>query len=401
MASPYSRVLILLGILPHVALSQSSWTLVSESWRGNVFGVDIDASTGMVAVAAGVQEKGGSGVWLAQLPNLNNSSWSFSTVDFMFITSAVFTPVASRIVAMGVDTSRSRPTAWLSDDQGESFFPSDSTNAALSGQDLKLSSWSADGQNLLATVEFNAWSNGTACSTDASPQCSGVAITQNGGLNWTFALWGGTDAPGIDARYSSSPSEGTIFVAGGSWPASAQSAATARRQRPVEDGEDDFYSQGFRGVITKSTDGGETFTTIINQTGFDYGYFNDIGCAGSTCYAISECTDTECTKYGFHVWKTIDSGESWSEAYFGYEESALVMRVVSESEVWLGGGSVGLSATSGFVFHTTDGGATWDRETVKGGYVFGLDVHVSSGLVVASVENILTSNAQIMLRVLS
>ena len=65
----------------------------------------------------------------------------------------------------------------------------------------------------------------------------------------------------------------------------------------------------------------------------EYGYFNDIGCVAATCFAISECPDTQCsgTNYGMHIWRSTDGGDSWEESYNGYEESALVRVDVSIS----------------------------------------------------------------------
>ena len=70
------------------------------------------------------------------------------------------------------------------------------------------------------------------------------------------------------------------------------------------------------------------------------------------------------------------------------------------SKVWVGGGPVGVSSTrgGGYAWHTTDGGETWAREAVPGGYVFGLAVHAPSGAVVAAVEGVLTSTAQVVMR---
>ena len=152
----------------------------------------------------------------------------------------------------------------------------------------------------------------------------------------------------------------------------------------------------YRAIMTKSTDGGKTFTTIVNETGTAKGYFNDIGCADdNTCYCISECPDSSCpdAEYGVHFWKTADGGSTWNEVYFGYEQSALHLKVISADEVWVAGGPVGLAAT-GLSWHTTDGGATWSQETISGGYVFGLDVAVD-GTVIATTEKLLTSHSSI------
>ena len=65
--------------------------------------------------------------------------------------------------------------------------------------------------------------SGTACSTDASPQCSGVLVADESDFpaaEFTHALWGGTDEAGVDARYGAFPSEDVWFHA--AWDASAR-----------------------------------------------------------------------------------------------------------------------------------------------------------------------------------
>ena len=128
---------VLFLALVAMTTAASEWEPVGVSWIGNVFEVAIDQSTGTIAVAAGVEEQGGSGLWLSTLPG---AEWSFAPVDYNFVTSTAITRT-SRIVTMGVASDRKHPTAWLSDDGGATMVASDSTHAALSGQDLKAEIW--------------------------------------------------------------------------------------------------------------------------------------------------------------------------------------------------------------------------------------------------------------------
>jgi len=174
-------------------------------------------------------------------------------------------------------------------------------------------------------------------------------------------------------------------VSGGMWPSADPVGATQKTtdralsailrvqggslvQVPVTTQDDERY----RGIITKTTDAGKTWSVVFNDTGFNATkmyYFNGIDCASETeCWAVAECPDEESCPgmYGFWILHTADGGKTWQEQSFSYEESSLSLQVVSSSEVWVAAGPVGALDFNGFMYHTTTGGHVWEKHTLKG-----------------------------------
>lgn len=166
------------------------------------------------------------------------------------------------------------------------------------------------------------------------------------------------------------------YVSGGMWPSAKQrngrehTVSAVLRTRdgslqwasaPAQD--DDRY----RGIITKTTDAGKTWSVVFNDTGFNatkFYYFNGIDCASETeCWAVAECPDeASCPgMYGFWILHTADGGKTWEEQAFNYEQSSLSVQVLSASDVWVAAGPVGALDINGFVYHSTDGGRSWDQ----------------------------------------
>ena len=246
------------------------------------------------------------------------------------------------------------------------------------------------------TGEWNHWGNGSVCTTPVSPQCSGVFVADASTFpdaKFSRVLWGGTDEPGVDARYGAFPTPTTWYVSGGMWPSSAAAGyaanlargmppSAASRSRPTG-GERRVNRRegpldGYRALITKTTDGGKTWATVFNDTGFNSSfafYFNQIACADEmTCWAAAECPGTECPDYGAFIYHTADGGATWTKQAFFYEVSLLKVKVVSKTRVLAIGGEVGMSFGAVLV-STEDGGATWQQESLKGhGYGFGLEI---------------------------
>ena len=257
---------------------------------------------------------------------------------------------------------------------------SDRSPSATSGQDVE---WLGD-STFAAIGQFNEWQNKSACTVPASPQCSGVLLSRDGGDTFERYPWGGSDAPGVDARYAAFPSSKTWYAAGGHFPLGSGNAMQAHygASQPNRSAVGAGYPPeppGYRALVTKTTDGGATWATVFNDTSFNKSrmfYFNQIGCASEDeCWAVAECPAAECPDdgYGMFIYHTADGGASWEEQYYEYEASALSLQVLP-GRVVVGGGPVGV-ASNGFVWESTDGGKSWAKSILKGhGYVMDVDL---------------------------
>lgn len=87
------------------------------------------------------------------------------------------------------------------------------------------------------------------------------------------------------------------------------------------------------------------------------------------CYAAAENDDFG---YGF---KTADGGETWTEVLAVAGVSMMSAQAVSESEAWFGGGMLTPPANiNGTLFHTNDGGDSFDVTYLDGMYLMDLDM---------------------------
>jgi photosystem II stability/assembly factor-like uncharacterized protein len=77
---------------------------------------------------------------------------------------------------------------------------------------------------------------------------------------------------------------------------------------------------------------------------------------------------------GFSVWRTADGGESWQEASFAptsatlFDARPVALDFISPLEGWV---ALKLASSANFnvgrLFHTTDGGITWEERSLPGG----------------------------------
>lgn len=212
----------------------------------------------------------------------------------------------------------------------------------------------------------------------------GVGYSTDGGEFFRAHKWPtdlGID-PDATARYGAFPSATTWYVSGGNWPASQYdkqvAAANGKRhisQRLVVDLETGAYERvaphadpngtaTYHAVMTKTTDGGKTWSVQFNHTG-DY-YYNQVDCfSETTCMAVAEGFENDGSGApGAHIHGTTD-GETWEELFvFGADKagSVLAVKMLSETEAWVATTYEHTIVDNGAAFlHTTDGGKTWDQ----------------------------------------
>jgi len=117
--------------------------------------------------------------------------------------------------------------------------------------------------------------------------------------------------------------------------------------------------------LWKSTDGGNSWTKLMSDTGNFY--FNDIHCYDETnCVAVAEGFGETGGETGARVYRTTD-GETFEKVLHKddtHAESLMTTKMLSASEYWVGGSTKpgGLVAPS-LILHSVDAGATHTDES--------------------------------------
>jgi len=119
---------------------------------------------------------------------------------------------------------------------------------------------------------------------------------------------------------------------------------------------------GYVAFISKTTDGGRTWTRVFYDTSTFY--FNGIDCADEyNCLVVAEGRD------GAYLFGTVNGGTSWDQRLFipGRSASLFDVKYVTSREIWACGGILDLSFTGNF-FHSIDGGRVWQPNPLPGVY---------------------------------
>ena len=240
------------------------------------------------------------------------------------------------------------------------------------------------------------------------PQAEGVPETPNGVGR---SVDGGTtwDVSNIDvgySRYGAFPSENVWYVSAGMWASSDEEVSKRNdhahptdfkneHKRSIDSfalssridvgggssgavhykdighykkftGGANETETGWWGTISKTTDGGKTWSKVFESDPVnDYYYFNSISCSSEThCVAVAEGDNADGSAF-VGAFVTFDGGASWTntltpDSIPDNTMSIMASAWVSDDEGWLG--AVGKSKTQleAVFFHTTDGGKTYN-----------------------------------------
>mmetsp|Transcript_16233 Transcript_16233/g.24452 ORF Transcript_16233/g.24452 Transcript_16233/m.24452 type:complete len:298 (+) Transcript_16233:2-895(+) len=228
------------------------------------------------------------------------------------------------------------------------------------------------------------------------PITYGVAHSPDAGESWTISEIGDS------VRYGSFPSKTTWYVTRGMWGSSStqgiekddihlssRASLSPSRESPLRfsSHNETVGADGWWGSISKTTDGGASWTTVFQSAPTDTYYFNAIDCSSeSHCVAVAEGLNyvTDCKAF-----VTFDGGETWQETLSasGAVPSDAVSLMgaswVSETEGWLAGTAKDGRTLSGLFYKTTDGGKTFALEQTLDD-CFALDVDFADDLGVAA-----------------
>lgn len=115
--------------------------------------------------------------------------------------------------------------------------------------------------------------------------------------------------------------------------------------------------------ITKSSDGGKTWSSVYSKTG--QFYFNGIECTStSDCCVVAE-SGTGQGSTGTFIFCTGDGGSTWQETLIDKDPDSSLSDIapVSDKEFWAVGGEFGaFGPTAAHFYHTLDSGKTWTQD---------------------------------------
>jgi len=213
---------------------------------------------------------------------------------------------------------------------------------------------------------------------------NGVAVSTDGGVNWTNYNCSAESY----ARYGSFPSANTWYVSAGTWPAYDSSKGnnfkTLTQRIRVRQGvgmEVTLSNQtdiqpprrsllqvpGYYAEISKTSDGGKTWNTVFHDIGNFY--FNGIDCVDeNTCWVVGESESDSLTP-GARILHTADGGANWEVQLYVNDStySLLDIGFVNATEGWAIGGIL-TERFDGEFWHTTDAGKTWNPQQLAGVY---------------------------------
>jgi hypothetical protein len=231
------------------------------------------------------------------------------------------------------------------------------------------------------------------CGQDLRGNLNGVAISTDGGENFTFINI--TQAVAL-ARYAAYPSRNVWFMTTGDFASlhvnddptlvkrisntisihkTSEGHLRYRASRPDErrtgatptPAPSDWY-----GEILKTSDAGKTWTLQYSTSDF---YFNGIDCTSETrCCAVGESQNPSAAP-GARIWCTSD-GSTWTQVVFmaGQSNSLIAIRAVSDLEWWAGGGYMQPKTFDANFPHTTDGWKTYTNNTLPHVFINDLDM---------------------------
>ena len=364
-----------------VALASGAWVIQPSTTSGIIVGVGAGGAGG-ASIAGGTETTGGSYVEFST----NGAQWTKTNVQSgIFFDAAVNDDSSLKVVA-------SMLPVFVSQNGGAyeklSTIAGDFMTASIFGDNII---------GLVGGIVHDKVST------------NGVAVSSDKGATWSVSA-----VPSSYSRYGSFIDKDTWFVSSGTWamdtynatassalylrpPADAvsaldpkhlrlryrnqQKAAHTRRSKGLED---EVNDNGWLASVSKTTDGGKSYTEVYRLPQGDMYYFNGISCTSAThCVVVGE-GETPTDPFLTVAFTTMDGGATWAQTLYSTELfSLMAVHMTSETDGWLAGGQKSRGVMIGQFYTTTDGGMTWTlSQSLNDCYP--LDMDFSDGKGVAS-----------------
>ena len=345
--------LLIVVLASLVAAQQQQWALVPGTTASTLVGCGAGSSTEAIG-AAGVSGKG------AFVDLFNGNAWSEN--------GGILTAGLPMDGAISADGKLSFITSMFS-----MFVSTDSsaTYNAVPGIGGPMQGAYMFNGNSLAAVGPVLTLPGSGLKPGS---VSGVAVSTDGqGQTWTaYQVLDETMC-----RYGAFPTADTWYVTAGMWGNTTSSAAyhlksvsghSHRLSHRVQIGEAKAHAKvhgavastnGWYGNIYKTTNAGQSFTQVFaSPNGSEY-YFNLISCGdANTCIAAAEGQNTDGSNYGW-IFATTDGGATWTESWSGPADSCMAVKMTSATEGFFAVGVKAGRNTGGNFYYTSDAGNTW------------------------------------------
>ena len=128
-----------------------------------------------------------------------------------------------------------------------------------------------------------------------------------------------------------------------------------------------FYVAAASGGIFKTTNGGTTWTPIFDEAPVQSmgALAMDLAHPDTVYVGTGEANSAGYSYFGAGLYRTADGGQSWT--HLGLTETRYIARVVVDQEnpqsLWVAAmGELFVTNNERGVYHSTDGGSTWERE---------------------------------------
>lgn len=235
---------------------------------------------------------------------------------------------------------------------------------------------------------------------------NGVAVSNDRGQTWIAS-----DVPASYSRYGAFVDASTMYVSAGTWGADNSTAASSsdtvylsmtttaadsapRHRRikirgqkegpPAHLGDASVNANGWMAVVSKTTDGGKTWTEVFRLPEGEMYYFNGISCTTADhCVVVGE-GETPTDPFLTVAFTTFDGGVTWAQSFSSTALFSLMsVSMTSETAGWMAGVAKQKGTLVGQFYTTSDGGASWQlQQSLSDCYP--LDMAFSSGGGVAS-----------------
>ena len=231
---------------------------------------------------------------------------------------------------------------------------------------------------------------------------NGVAISSDRGQTWSAS-----NVPAAYSRYGAFVDANTIYISGGTWGADNTTMVSStdaiylsmtvptsspRHRRIKIRGQEgpparlgsEVNENGWMATVSKSTDGGMSWTEVYRLPEGDMYYFNAISCASADhCVVVGE-GETATDPYLTVAFTTLDGGATWEQTFSSTTLfSLMTVSMTSETTGYLAGVSKQKVSLTGQFYSTSDGGKSWVLQQSLGD-CYPLDMAFAAGRGVAS-----------------